>query len=288
MNHPSSESGKSKIARSLVGPDVAKQIKAAAMAEGGMPEPPAAQLPAAGLKFAARPGVERWSVKTGTDADVNKVGKNVINTVALEPGIVSTTVEELVRIPRSADMTPPTQEFPAFQNKRKEPAETTVWQIEADVIALKLEADGDYHLVLQGASGETMIGEIPTPRAPFVAASSPWLENLKTARQAVDDKLVSKLSPADFVALDDPHSTSRTLVPQKSLSAQPQTRPPVPASFSPSTEDGAQPMPAFKAKVAATPARITGVGFFDRVHDQTGVALSNGIELHPILEIEWL
>lgn len=31
-------------------------------------------------------------------------------------------------------------------------------------------------------------------------------------------------------------------------------------------------------------AAVTGVGFFDRVHGQTGVA-TNGIELHPILEI---
>jgi len=32
-------------------------------------------------------------------------------------------------------------------------------------------------------------------------------------------------------------------------------------------------------------ALATGVGFFDRVHDQTGVAMKNGIELHPVLDI---
>jgi len=47
-------------------------------------------------------------------------------------------------------------------------------------------------------------------------------------------------------------------------------------------------MPAFQAKVKATPARITGVGFFDADHGQTGVAHLNGIELHPVLKIEWL
>jgi hypothetical protein len=51
---------------------------------------------------------------------------------------------------------------------------------------------------------------------------------------------------------------------------------------------GQLPMPAFKAKVPSTPARITGVGFFDRVHGQMGVALSNGIELHPVLDIKRL
>jgi hypothetical protein len=44
----------------------------------------------------------------------------------------------------------------------------------------------------------------------------------------------------------------------------------------------------FKAKVPATAAEVVGVGFFDRVHGQTGVASSNGIELHPILAITFL
>ncbi len=241
-----------------------------------------AELLPVGLKFVTQPGVERWPVKTGTDPDVGKVGKNVINGQSLGAGIVPTTVEELIRIPRSADMTPPTSEFPEFQQKRKEPVETTIWQIEADIIALKQETDGDYHLVLQGASGQTMIGEIPTPQPPFVDASSPWLDNIKVARQAVDDKLVSKLSPADFVPLDD------MLAPRKSLSVQPAATPSVPASFQTPKESAQQPLPAFKTKVPATPARITGVGFFDKIHGQMGVALLNGIELHSVLKIEWL
>jgi hypothetical protein len=284
INDSKAGAGKKETARAIVSPSVAAQIKAAAMTEGVAHEPgiaTAGQLPPAGPKFAARPGVERWPVKTGTDADVAKVGKNVINGKLLAEGIVPTTVEELIRIPRPADMMPPTSEFPAFEEKRKEPVETTIWQIEADVIALKQESDGDYHLVLQGASGETMIGEIPTPRPPFVLAQSPWLENMKTARQAVDDKLVSKLSPADFVLLDD------VLAPRKSLSVQPESTPSIPASFQ-TPKENAQLIPAFKAKVPSTPARITGVGFFDRLHGQMGVALSNGIELHPVLDIEWL
>jgi hypothetical protein len=39
--------------------------------------------------------------------------------------------------------------------------------------------------------------------------------------------------------------------------------------------------------VPSTPARVTGIRFFDRMHGQTGVA-PNVIELHPILKIEWL
>jgi len=33
--------------------------------------------------------------------------------------------------------------------------------------------------------------------------------------------------------------------------------------------------------------RITGIGFFNKVHGQSGVA-PNGIELTPVLSIQWL
>src|SRR5260221_6894286 len=124
INDSKAGAGKKETARAIVSPSVAAQIKAAAMTEGVAHEPgiaTAGQLPPAGPKFAARPGVERWPVKTGTDADVAKVGKNAINGKLLAEGIVPTTVEELIRIPRPADMMPPTSELPAFEEKRKEP-----------------------------------------------------------------------------------------------------------------------------------------------------------------------
>ena len=43
-------------------------------------------------------------------------------------------------------------------------------------------------------------------------------------------------------------------------------------------------MTSFKS--TAMPVRIHGVGFFDRLLGQTGVAL-NGIELHPVLNIQF-
>jgi hypothetical protein len=39
-------------------------------------------------------------------------------------------------------------------------------------------------------------------------------------------------------------------------------------------------------KTIHVPVRVTGVGFFDHLHGQTGVA-PNGIELHPLLDIEF-
>jgi len=62
----------------------------------------------------------------------------------------------------------------------------------------------------------------------------------------------------------------------------------MPASFLPPAADEAQAGLLFKTQVPATRARVTGVGFFDKVHGQMGVSQSNGIELHPILLIEWL
>lgn len=45
------------------------------------------------------------------------------------------------------------------------------------------------------------------------------------------------------------------------------------------------PSPGVKLRPAAVPVVVTGVGFYDRVHGQVGVA-RNGIELHPVLAIE--
>lgn len=43
--------------------------------------------------------------------------------------------------------------------------------------------------------------------------------------------------------------------------------------------------PATGFRGANGSARVTGVGFFDFIHGQTGVA-PNGIELHPVLDFE--
>ena len=43
----------------------------------------------------------------------------------------------------------------------------------------------------------------------------------------------------------------------------------------------------FRSELEARPlVRITGVGFFDYLHGQRGVA-PNGIELHPVLDVEF-
>jgi hypothetical protein len=166
---------------------VAAQIKAACGVHAGVQAAPRPQ--AAMPELVTKPGKERWQVKTGQDPDRDAVGKNIINDQDLGAGIVPATVEELISIPRPLGLEVMTADPPAFQSKRSQPVETTIWRVEGAITVLNQEADGDYHLVLQGASGATMVAEVPTPTKTFIG-DSPWLQNIKEARQAVDDRRV--------------------------------------------------------------------------------------------------
>jgi hypothetical protein len=184
--------------------DVRRVILAAAFLMGATLAPP--------HLLAQSCGVERWSVKTGTDADKGlvNVGATTSNTILTMRGW------------------PTPSPIPA--NNRVAPYETTVWVLDATLVEYKSESDSDYHLVLKDAAGNTLIGEIPLPAC--VGSSSPFLSKITSARSKFD---------AMYNAT---------------------------GSF----------------QTANIPVRITGVGMFDFLHGQTGVA-PNGIEIHPILDI---
>ena len=266
----------------VVSQAVAEQIKNAA-GLGGQPQasprsalevalPPPAELD--------KPGSERWPVKTGQDQDRAKVGKNVINGQDLGAGIVEATLEELISLPRPTGLTDPSQDPPQFKDVRDGVTEVTIWRIEATIIALKHEKDGDYHLVLQGASGAEMVAEIPTPTREFVG-DSPWLDNIAAARQEVDSKLVRNLSPSDFALMNG------KFVPRGATTFQARQMADPRLSFQTPPPGSKAQQPLFATQIAPTKARITGVGFFDRAHGATGAA-PNVIELHPVLKIEWV
>jgi hypothetical protein len=263
---------------------VALQIKTACGVHIGVQAapPPGAAMP----ELVTKPGSERWPVKTGQDPDRNAVGKNVINGQDLGAGIVPATVEELISMPRPSGLEVMTADPPEFQNKRAQPVEATIWRLEGTITTLNQETDGDYHLVFQGASGATLVAEVPTPTTTFIG-DSPWLSNIQEVRQSVDDKLVHNLNPNDFVLPPG----GKKLVPRNSLSGDfPIPRLAefkIPESFRTPKEGEEAQMPTFQTAVKPTPARITGVGFFDRAHGATGAA-PNVIELHPVLKIEWL
>src|SRR5712692_9521656 len=159
-------------------------------------------------------GVERWSVKTGTDADAGLI--NLQSTT-------QTTIASLGSLPALTTL-------PA--NNRIQPTETTVFQLQATLTEYKLEPDSDYHLVLSDGSGNTMISEMASPAC--VGSSSRLLSGIQNAR-------------SEFDARYTPTSSFQT---------------------------------------ANVPVTVTGVGFFDFLHGQTGVA-PNGIELHAVLDIQF-
>jgi hypothetical protein len=159
-------------------------------------------------------GVERWSVKTGTDADAGKI--NLGSTT-------STSISFLTGL--AAPSTLPS-------NNRVVPTETTVFQLQDTLVEYKLETDSDYHLVLSDGAGHTMIAEIPDPAC--VGSTSPLLSRITNARNEFN----AKFSPT--------------------------------GSF----------------QTANIPVTVTGVGFFDFLHGQTGVA-PNGIELHAVLDVQF-
>jgi uncharacterized protein (TIGR03437 family) len=167
---------------------------------------------AAGTVPGSQCGVERWPVKTGTDADANLVNMN---------SVTPTTIAAL------SALSPPSNKP---DNNRVAPTETTVFGLSATLTEYKLEDDSDYHLVLQDPDGKTMIVEIPLPAC--VGVFSPFLQSITNARSQFNARLTAT------------------------------------SSF----------------KTANIPVQIRGVGFFDFIHGQTGVA-PNGIELHPVLDV---
>jgi hypothetical protein len=160
----------------------------------------------------AQCGVERWSIKTGTDAGAGSVDLS---------GAAGTTIASVIA---------PSAPNPIPSTTRVAPFETTLWTINASLIRFKLEGDSDYHLVLSDSGGKTMIVEIPSPDC--VGSGSPFLSAITNAR-------------AQFDARFTPTSSFQNV---------------------------------------SIPVRVIGVGMFDFLHGQSGVA-PNGAELHPVLDI---
>jgi len=111
-------------------------------------------------------GVERWSIKTGTDS-----GASGIDLTSPSP----TTISSLIS---------PSAPQPIPLDSRVSPTETTDWTISATLVEFKLEGDSDYHLVISDAAGNTMIAEIPSPSC--VGASSPFATAIAQARAKFD------------------------------------------------------------------------------------------------------
>lgn len=159
-------------------------------------------------------GVERWSIKTGTDVDATKV-----NTITP----LNSSVFELI------SLTTPTIRP---ESSRISPVELNTYVVDATLTDYRFTEDSDYHVVITDSAGRTMIVELPHPDC--VTSTGIFRDAIIAARNSFDSRLRASTS----------------------------------------------------YKTTSIPVRVYGVGFFDEIHGQRGVA-PNGIELHPVLKIEF-
>lgn len=129
------------------------------------PTPTPTPTPVAGC------GVERWSVKTGTDADAAQIN--------LLP-------ETLTSIATMRSWAAPSS-LPA--NNRIAPYETTNWVVAATLIKFKKEDDSDYHVVITDHDGNTMVTELAAPLC--VGTGSPLLSGITKARGQFDNRFTA-------------------------------------------------------------------------------------------------
>ena len=165
-----------------------------------------------------RCGTELWAMKTLRDRDATHIN--------FVPHATSIAWLAAQRAPSDPDLVA----------HRLAPVETTVWRVRAQLVGYRIEADGDYHLVLRDPrNGATMIGEIPLPRCVATRGAQ------YAALRAQIDRIGHHPATRFWWWLDYHGATPPTIT-------------------------------------------VAGVGFFDRIHQQDGVA-RNGVELHPVLGV---
>ena len=160
-------------------------------------------------------GVERWAVKTCTDADTTHV--NFYN-----------IIQSSIAYQRSL----PVQ--PTLPPNNRLLLEDTVYSIDCRLTQYKLEDDGDIHCVIVDANNQSMVSEICDPSCPGI---------INTSRYGM-------LSALRTWFVNNYHPTTSWQYPNINI-------------------------------------RITGVGFYDFLHGQTGIP-PNGREIHPILTMSVL
>jgi hypothetical protein len=181
-------------------------------------------LASRGCRNMAEPGPREQPDKPQRHDNGDRTGSANLRRGVRLRDTVNTTIEALVALQRPAIVS---------GDARADPVEVTVYRVEARLLWLFGESDGDYHLVLASTQDTTitMIAEVPDPGCSGACASG-YAETYARVRHKLLEYLNSPQSPA------------RPLV------------------------------------------RVTGVGFFDYIHGQRGVA-SNGVELHPILAVQF-
>jgi hypothetical protein len=107
-------------------------------------------------------GVERWAVKTGSDADRYAVS----------------TSQHPTTIAALRGLTKPSS-YPS--NSRIRPAEVTEYVVAGTLTKYVMEGDGDIHLVLSDSAGRTIIAEIPSTSCVAAARFKTEIGNVRRA-----------------------------------------------------------------------------------------------------------
>ena len=155
-----------------------------------------------------------------------------------------TTIADLTAAPAPAQLPP------AGGGRVSGDVEGTVWELSSQTTTLtgyKYESDQDYHLVVMDTNRRTMIVEIPDPT--LLDNANPCKPLIAAARGAFDAKFGLQIRALKQLVEAQPPNLSAPMIVQVSV-----------------------------------PVDVTGIGFFDELHGQDGVA-SNGVELHPVLSI---
>jgi hypothetical protein len=132
-----------------------------------------------GLLLAAKSDAERfrWTIKTGIDPAATTVKAKK-----------TTTVAALARLKRPVHV--------QARSGRIPPVEETIYTVHAKLLLYRLEADGDYHVVIQDLmTDSTLISEIPDPSQ--VADGCPWKAQIEQARSAFESQFHPTSSRTD-------------------------------------------------------------------------------------------
>ena len=107
-------------------------------------------------------------------------------------------MESLLDLPRPVDL-PLRESNPTMQEHRARPVETTVYTVEVDVTDCRLMPDGDYRVTLRGASGKTIVMEMPDTAPDFIDPTALFVKQMREARISFADKFTPEKTAKSVV-----------------------------------------------------------------------------------------
>lgn len=128
-------------------------------------------LPGSGGRL--KGAIQRWAVRTASDPEAQSI----------DTAPKSVTLEELIDFKRPREL--PLSGLSGERGNHRYPSvETSVYVLEARLIAYRLIMSGDFRLILEGGAGKTMLAAIPKDDPEHVSPDSPFSQQIAAARAA--------------------------------------------------------------------------------------------------------